>query len=116
MERTSEIGASIVIRGEVHAQEDLVVAGRIDGTVTMEAHRLSVSQGAQVNASLHARELVISGDVAGSITAIERLELLATADVRGDVTTPVLKVAEGAGLTGGVEMPTPQKAALPKAS
>jgi cytoskeletal protein CcmA (bactofilin family) len=111
MDCTSEIGATIVIRGELLAEEDVIVAGRIEGTVKMGGHRLSVSQGAQIAADVHARELVVSGQVIGSVTTVERLELQPTADVQGDVTTPVLRMAEGAALTGDVEMP---KAAKPK--
>ena len=115
MERTSEIGKSIVIRGELFAEEDVTVSGRIEGTVTMERHKLSVSAGAHVAADVHAREVVVSGHVAGSIVAVERLELQPTADVQGDVSTPKLRIAEGAGLTGNVEMPKP-KAKLQMAS
>lgn len=116
MAGTSEIGKTIVIRGELLADEDVVVAGRIEGTVKMEAHRLSVSQGAQVTAEVHAREVVVSGQVVGSITAVERLELQATADVQGDVTTPALRMAEGAGLTGDIEMPNAAKPKLQRVS
>ena len=104
MERTSEIGASIVIRGEVLAQEDLVVAGRIEGTIEMEAHRLTVSKDAELKAAVHAREVVVGGAVDGTIHAVDRVELLATGAVTGDITTPSLKIADGAGLMGRVEM------------
>ena len=63
MERTSEIGPSIVIRGELFAGEDVVLSGRIEGTVKMEGHRLMVSQGAHVKAEVRTRELVVSGVV-----------------------------------------------------
>ena len=116
MERTSEIGATLVIRGELFAEEDVIVAGRIEGTVRMEGHRLSVNQGAQVNADVHAREMIVSGQVVGSVTTLDRLELQPTADVQGDITTPVLRMMEGAGLTGDVEMPGGQKPKLQKVS
>lgn len=104
MERTSEIGASIVIRGEVIATEDIVIAGRIEGTVQMEGHRLTVNKDAELNATIHAREIVVSGGVIGTIVAVERVELLPTAEVQGDITTPSLRMADGAGLMGRVEM------------
>ena len=116
MAGTSEIGKTIVIRGELIAEEDVVVAGRIEGTVKMQGHRLSVSEGALVNAEVHVRELVVSGQVVGSITAVERLELQATADVQGDVTTPALRMVEGATLTGDIEMPNAAKPKLQKVS
>lgn len=104
MERTSEIGASIVIRGEVRSQEDLLVSGRIEGTVEMNAHRLTVAQGADVQATIRARDVVVSGTVVGTVQAVERVVLQQTADVRGDVTTPALMMDDGAALKGRVEM------------
>ena len=116
MDRISEIGATLVIRGELFAEEDILVAGRIEGTVKMGGHRLSVSQGAQIAADVEARELVVSGHVVGSVTALERLELQPTADVQGDVTTPVLRMAEGAVLSGEVDMPKAPEPKLQMAS
>jgi cytoskeletal protein CcmA (bactofilin family) len=104
MERTSEIGASIVIRGEVLAKEDLVVTGRIEGTIGMEGHRLTVSPGADVKATLHARDIVVGGSVEGTLLAVERVELLPTGEIHGDVTTPSLRMADGAILKGRVDM------------
>jgi cytoskeletal protein CcmA (bactofilin family) len=104
MEPTSEIGASIVIRGEVSATEDIVVSGRIEGTVEMEGHRLTVNKDAELKAAIHAREVVVSGGVVGTILAVERVELLPTAAVQGDITTPSLRIADGAALMGRVEM------------
>lgn len=104
MERTSEIGASVIIRGELLATEDVVIAGRVEGTVEMEGHRLTINKDAELKATIHAREIIVSGNVVGSIIAIERVELLQTADVQGDITTPSLRIADGAGLMGRVEM------------
>jgi cytoskeletal protein CcmA (bactofilin family) len=104
MERTSEIGPSILVRGEVHSQEDLIVSGRIEGTVEMNAHRLTVAKDAELKASIHAREIVVSGAVVGTVQAVERVILQQTADVEGDVTTPALKMDDGAVLKGQVEM------------
>lgn len=104
MERTSEIGASIVIRGEVQAKEDVIVAGRVEGSIDMDGHRLTVSPGADVKATLNARDIVVGGLVEGTLHAVERVELLATGEVDGDITTPSLQIAEGAVLHGRVEM------------
>jgi cytoskeletal protein CcmA (bactofilin family) len=116
MERTSEIGASIVIRGEVLANEDLVIAGRVEGSVEMEGHRLTINMDAALKATVHAREVVVSGGLVGTILAVERVDLLQTADVQGEVTTPSLRMADGAGFKGRIEMPTAKKAKMQLAS
>jgi cytoskeletal protein CcmA (bactofilin family) len=116
MERTSEIGASVIIRGEVLANEDVVIAGRIEGTVEMQGHRLTVNKDAELKATIHAREVVVSGAVIGTILAVERVELLQTAAVQGDITTPALRMADGACLMGRVEMDKAKKPHLQLAS
>src|SRR5687767_2464318 len=116
MERTSEIGASIVIRGEVFANEDLIIAGRVEGSVEMEGHRLTINKDASLKATVHAREVVVSGGLVGTIRAVERVQLLQTADVQGDVTTPSLVMTDGAGIKGRIEMPKANKAKMQLAS
>lgn len=116
MERTSEIGASLVIRGEVLANEDLIIAGRVEGTIEMPGHRLTINQDAALKATVHAREVAVSGGLVGTILAVERVDLLQTADVQGEVTTPSLRMADGAALKGRVEMPKGKTSKLQLAS
>ena len=104
MEPTARIGASIVVRGEIVAQEDVLIAGRVEGTIRIEGHRAIVAPGAQVVAGIHAREVVVSGQVLGDVTAGERIDLRETADMQGDLVTPALKIADGAAFQGRVDM------------
>ena len=43
MERPSEIGSSIVIKGEIIAHENLVVSGRVEGSIRVDAHALTIN-------------------------------------------------------------------------
>jgi cytoskeletal protein CcmA (bactofilin family) len=65
---------------------------------------LDVVAGAVVEAEIMATVVRIGGQVVGNITASERVELFATAHVKGDLTTPALHVVEGATLDGRVQM------------
>lgn len=104
MEATARIGASIVVRGEMIAQEDVLIAGRIEGTIRIDGHRVTVAPGAQVVAAIHAREVVVAGQLLGNVAATERVDLRETADVEGDIVTPALKMADGATFGGKVDM------------
>jgi cytoskeletal protein CcmA (bactofilin family) len=45
-------------------------------------------------------ELVVAGEIEGDVCARQRVELLATGCIRGDVETPRLSIAEGGRLLG----------------
>jgi cytoskeletal protein CcmA (bactofilin family) len=116
MDRPAEIGTTIVIKGEITAQEDLVISGRVEGSISVDGHAVTVNDGAQVAAQVQARAIVVSGQVMGHLNAAERLELRATADVEGEMSAPVLKVAEGALFQGKAKTTGDAKAKLQLAS
>ena len=112
MDAHAQIGPSIVIKGEVTAEEDLIVAGRIEGTIQINGHVLHVVAGGHVAADIEARAVVVSGSAKGSLVATERIDVQAGADVEGQMSTPRLKMADGAVFHGKVEMPNRAKLAL----
>lgn len=100
----ANIGKSIVIKGDLTGEEDLVIEGRVEGKIHLPNHRLTIGQGGHVTADVHAKSVVVIGRVAGNVGAGERLEIQATGVVEGDVRTPRLAVQEGAVMNGSIEM------------
>jgi cytoskeletal protein CcmA (bactofilin family) len=98
-------GQSIVIKGEISGSEDLVIAGKVEGKIRLDGCVLTLAPGSQVIGDITAGTVIVSGTVEGSLVASKRLEARATAIVDGEVSTPVLIVAEGAQLCAVVEMP-----------
>jgi cytoskeletal protein CcmA (bactofilin family) len=103
MERTAAVGSSVVIKGQLSAQEDVVIAGRVEGTVSVEGHLVVVEPGGHVAADVVAKGIVVAGNVNGSLAADERIELRSSARVEGELTAPRIAIAEGAVLCGKVE-------------
>jgi cytoskeletal protein CcmA (bactofilin family) len=100
MEQASEIGSSIVIKGEVIAQEDLVISGRVEGSISVEGHSLTVNPGAQLVADVEARVIGVQGNVSGVLCAAELISLGTSARVVGEVSAPSLRMEDGAMLQG----------------
>ncbi|MDQ3068270.1 MAG: polymer-forming cytoskeletal protein [Acidobacteriota bacterium] len=98
------IGASVVIKGEVSAREDLTIAGRIEGKVEVRDHVVRVGREAQVHAEIFARAVLIEGTVKGNVSAVERIELLEHGSVEGDISAPKVAMAEGAQFRGKIDM------------
>jgi cytoskeletal protein CcmA (bactofilin family) len=103
MERPSEIGSSIVIKGEVIAREDLVVSGRVEGSITVEGHALTINAGAHLVADAEARAIAVEGHVSGTLLAGELITLGRSAHVKGEVSAPLLRMEDGAVLQGTCE-------------
>ena len=58
----------------------------------------------RIDASISARSVVVRGEISGDIVASEKVELMETSRVTGDVVAPRLTIAEGAYLTGAVDV------------
>ena len=99
----SIIASDMTVIGDLETEGVVRVEGRVRGTVRVGAQVL-VSQGAVIEGDLHTQEAVIAGQVSGAIHARERVELLATAMVAGDILTPRISIIEGARVTGEVKM------------
>jgi len=100
----ARIGKSVVIRGEVKGSEDLIVDGRVEGTVTLSESRLTIGATANVAADLTAKDVLIMGQVQGNIVASGRVELRAGSVVEGDVRALRLAVEDNAVFRGKVDL------------
>lgn len=98
-------GKTIVIKGDISGNEDLVIAGRVEGSITLEGRVLTLAPESHVVGTISAASVVASGTVEGSIVAAQRLEIRSTAIIEGDLTTPALVVADGATINVIVDMP-----------
>jgi len=104
METTvASIGPSILIKGTLIANEPLTIAGRVDGTVEIKGHVLTLAAGGRLTADVTADTIIVDGQVNGSLTADIRIVVRATATIDGDLLAPAISVADGATLNGKIE-------------
>jgi hypothetical protein len=82
-EAAAVIGKSVQIRGEVKGNEDLLVDGLVEGTISLTDSRLTIGSHANVQANLTARDVVVLGTLVGDIQAAGRVELRAEISGRG---------------------------------
>jgi cytoskeletal protein CcmA (bactofilin family) len=101
------IGPSITIRGEVSGDEDLLIQGRVDGSVDLKQHTVTVGREGQVKAGISARVVTVEGKVVGNLVAEEQVILRSSARVEGDIAAPRVILEDGANFRGGVDMGEP---------
>lgn len=97
------IGEHMKVSGTIEGEEDLVVRGRVDGTVRI-AGVLTVEPGGFVGAEVRARAAAIYGTVLGNVTASESIEVARSGQMVGDACAPRVSIVPGAGFRGRLEM------------
>ena len=98
------IGPSIVIKGTVSGDEDLVIQGRVEGNIDLQAHVVSVGQSGKVAADINAKVINIDGEVAGDITGNEKVVISKSGNVKGNIVAPRVTLEDGAIFKGSIDM------------
>jgi cytoskeletal protein CcmA (bactofilin family) len=116
----ARIGKSVVICGEVKGSEDLIVDGRVEGTITLTESRLTIGPNANVAADLSAKDVLVLGHVHGNVVASGRVELRAGCVMEGDIKALRLAIEDNAIFRGRVDLTqgaarTPEGTPVPQA-
>jgi cytoskeletal protein CcmA (bactofilin family) len=101
----SIIAPDMIIAGDLKADGVVRIEGRISGNVTAGSQIL-LTQGGVVEGDLETREAVLAGEVHGTVTASERIEVQPSAQLHGDIVTPRLLIQEGGRINGAIRMET----------
>ena len=100
----ARIGKTIIINGEVKGSEDLVLDGRVEGTVNLAENRLTIGPNANIAADLTAKDVLIQGHVQGNIVASGRVELRSGCHLEGDIRALRLAIEDNAIFHGKVDL------------
>jgi cytoskeletal protein CcmA (bactofilin family) len=99
------IGKSMQIKGELTGNEDLIIDGKVDGKICLKGHKLTIGASGQITAEIDdAKVVVVGGEMIGSITAEDKVEVAATGSMRGDIKAPRVVLADGARFKGSIDM------------
>ena len=100
----ARIGKTFVILGQLQGSEDLILDGRVEGTVNLSESRLTIGPNANVAADLFAKDVLILGQLRGNVVASGRVELRAGCNVEGDVCALRFAVEDNAVFRGKVDL------------
>jgi cytoskeletal protein CcmA (bactofilin family) len=95
------IGEHVTIKGTISFEHLLRVDGTFEGELESQGN-LIIGPTGFVKANINLNEAFIAGKVRGNITVKERLVLRGRAEIRGDITAPLLSIDEGVSIIGGV--------------
>jgi cytoskeletal protein CcmA (bactofilin family) len=87
--------------GDIETPGALMLGGTVQGDGLVNGE-LSISAGARWQGEVHATSAVVAGQVTGAIIVSERIEIAATAVIRGRVSARSIAMARGASIDGDV--------------
>ena len=98
------IGKSVIIKGELSGSEDLTIEGQVEGKIDLKDNVLTIGPNGKIRAEVFAKSVVVLGEVAGNVTASEKVDIRDNGSVDGDIASPRVAIAEGAHFRGSVDM------------
>lgn len=102
------IGEYTTFHGDLSGEQNYIVHGRVEGNCDIQGDLL-LGPTAHWRGDINATHVVVAGQVIGDVYASAKLELQATAKIRGNITSPIIAMAEGALYDGEIRMrPRPQ--------
>ena len=101
----SIIGATLRIDGNLNVSQCLRIDGVVNGNIFQEEGAeatVAVAQGAVITGDIRAKQVIISGEVNGNIFSNDRVELLSTAIVKGNIRYGSIGLEMGARISGNL--------------
>ena len=97
------LAKGVVLKGEIHVEGTVRIDGRLDGEIQTKGHVI-IGEDGLVQGMITAGTVVSSGRIKAKVTANERVQLLKTATLIGEVLTPIFIMEEGAKFQGTTDM------------
>jgi cytoskeletal protein CcmA (bactofilin family) len=107
-----KIGRGQFVKGKISGSGPLFIDGRVEGDIDIPNERVTIGEHGVFVAHVRkdgqfgitAREIVIMGQVIGSVSASHRVEIFQSGSITGDLETPRLRIADGGFCKGGVNL------------
>ncbi len=100
---STTLGRETAFNGIMRFKDSLKIDGSFTGEIVSSGF-LYIENGASVTANIRVGSIVIGGTVKGNVEAVDKLEMLATGKVFGNIRTGKLKIADGVVFEGKCEM------------
>jgi cytoskeletal protein CcmA (bactofilin family) len=102
-EVVSYLGPNTTLEGDLHANGDVHLDGKLAGTVVCNGD-LIIGETSKVIGKVKAKNVIVSGYFKGEIETVDGLDILPTGHVEGDIKGSKLTIQEGGIYRGKVNM------------
>ncbi|MEJ2127548.1 MAG: polymer-forming cytoskeletal protein [Woeseiaceae bacterium] len=114
-ENSSVLGPTLKFKGELSADEDLLIKGRVEGSIR-HSSSLTIGEGGHVKANVAAEYIAVEGRVEGDLNGSKCVKIRKTAKIDGNIVSPSVSLVDGAKFNGKIDMdsdPTAKHAGKP---
>ena len=109
-DKVSVLGPTLVFKGELSAEEDLMLKGRVEGAIHHTAS-LRIGKEGSVLGNIEAKFIAVEGRVEGDLHAFASVTVKESADIKGNIYAPTVSLLEGARFNGSIDMDKGEAAA-----
>lgn len=97
------LNSDVEIKGNLRFSGELTFEGKLDGEIHTDG-TLNLGDTAVVNGNIDAQTVIVRGKINGNITAKDKIEIKAKAELFGDIRASKLSVEEGVTFVGKTEV------------
>jgi len=97
------LNSDVEIKGNLKFAGELTFEGKLEGEIITDG-TLNLGDSAVITGNISAQTVVVRGKVNGNITAKEKIEIKAKAEVFGDIRATKLAIEEGVTFVGKTEV------------
>ena len=103
----SVVGPSILVQGDMTGDEDLVIQGRVEGSISLKKNLVTIGKDGRVNATVNAQSIRVEGAVEGELRGREQVIVTRTGSVSGNIVAPRVTLEDGCRFKGAIDMEGP---------
>lgn len=101
--KSSVLGPTLKFKGELSADEDLLIQGQVEGSIKHTSN-LTIGKEGKVKANVSAAYIAVEGTVKGDLTGSQSVTVHETANIAGNIYSPTVSLLEGATFNGKIDM------------
>ena len=108
------LGADAKFKGDLSFDSTAKLVGSFEGAIKGKG-KIFIADGSNCKASVSAKEVAVEGHIQGDVQATERVEIMPSGRITGDIIAARMSMADGASIDGHVQI-GPNGLSGPKAS
>ncbi|MEO2054603.1 MAG: polymer-forming cytoskeletal protein [Nitrospira sp.] len=97
------MGKGVEIKGDIRFDGSGRIDGKVDGKIKVKGS-LVLGEGADISSEIDGDHIIVGGKVSGRIVGHQKVQLLKSSVVSGEIVTPSLTIEEGAQFNGTSKM------------